>query len=671
MGNKSNDINEKYIEGNIRSMPIDHLLKVVAQLKCTCEIINGNCSGTGFFCNIPFPDDRNLFPVLITCRHVFNPENNSTMFTKTIDFSVGEKDDKKEYNLPLDNSRISYTHEDYDITIIEIKKCDGLDMKNFLSVDHIIDDPKIKQHNKNLNVYILDHKEKRELSFSPGVIKDINKIKLYYNCDTAPGSSGGPIINIKSFGVIGIHKGYSPTKKLNKGILIKEPIIDFYKTNINEIKRRNQNNLNNNLINSNIMQYRYAENNNNGIKIDEQKKNNYSGNKEIKEAYIQNINDNIYDYSENKKIKKNSIPNFYENAKFQEIKKNFMQNIDEDKRFTEIKEDKKINENELEGFIELKDDNIQIAKKQGSDSFTKVTSFLGAFYPELMEINENNIQENYMPSRMARSTVLAAPREDKSSYPLIHEHSFSCNDAVNKECMICGQKINGIPCHECNCKIVLCLDCGFKILHGKKNNYLHNHTLKLTYKNNYWSCNICNFEYWPLKKVSFYCQQCNYNVCDICFFKEKKDNATPLKLNDNLKNKNEQTKSLITEDYVEKKNEEVKSSDLYNSSIHNHSLHYNKELCTQCRLCNKFIINKPGYECYHCEIILCLYCGDKVYKRKNNNYFHKHNLMLKNNLRVNRKWNCKICNGKFSNISFHCEKCKYDVCYKCYLNNSK
>ena len=647
MGNHSNVINEHYIEGNVGSVTLEKLKKI-AESKCTCKIINGNGLGTGFFCNIPFPDDRNLFSVLITCHHVFDPENNSKMFTKTIQFFVGEKDDKK--NLPLDNSRISYTDEDYDITIIEIKNGDGLDMNDFLYVDHIIDDPKIKEHYKKLNVYILSHKEGKELSFSPGIIKNIKEKKLYYNCDTAPGSSGGPIINMNSLRVIGIHKAYDSAKRLNKGILIKEPIIHFYKKNIDEITKRNQNNLNYSLIKSNIIQYRYAENDNNYFKIDEQK-NNYPGNKEIKKLYEQNINDNLNNYSENKK---NSILNKNENEKFQEIKINFMDNIDENKRFTEIKEDKKQNENELKGFIELKDDNVP---------------FWGGFSPELIGTNENYIQENYMPSGMARTPVIAAPREDKFSFPLIHEHPFSFNEAVNKECMICTQKIDDVPCYECICNIVLCLDCGDKVFHGKKNYYLHNHTLKITYKNNYWKCNICNFEYWPLKKISFYCQQCNYNVCDICFFKEKKNNSTSMILNNNLKNKNEQTKLLITKDYVENKNEEVKSSDLYNSSIHNHSLQYNKELCTQCRLCNKFIINKPGYECYHCEIILCLNCADKVYKRKNNNYFHNHNLMLKNNLRVNRKWNCKICNDNYSNISFHCEKCKFDVCHKCYLNN--
>lgn len=102
----------------------------------------------------------------------------------------------------------------------------------------------------------------------------------------------------------------------------------------------------------------------------------------------------------------------------------------------------------------------------------------------------------------------------------IHEHSFTCNDCENKICNNCLQEINGVPGRECNCNIILCLDCGHKILYGDKNNIYHEHNLILTYKNNNWRCNVCEFEYGSFKKVSFYCQQCNFNMCDICYLKK-------------------------------------------------------------------------------------------------------------------------------------------------------
>lgn len=191
----------------------------------------------------------------------------------------------------------------------------------------------------------------------------------------------------------------------------------------------------------------------------------------------------------------------------------------------------------------------------------------------------------------------------------INEHSFT--DFVNKECYICSKKINGEEYHEYNDNIILCLDCLVKIsnLDQEKINIFHDHTLNLTYKNNNWICNECQKEY--ENKVSFYCQQCDLNVCVRCiyFCQEEKEQVTPLKVNDNFNYKNEQMK-LITEDM-----------NLNNDLISYHSLNYNEELFNQCQLCLSFIQGFPGYECKDCNIFFCLDCVYKC-KKEGDNFYH-------------------------------------------------
>ena len=45
-------------------------------------------------------------------------------------------------------------------------------------------------------------------------------------------SVGSPIINLKNNKIFGINKSYDKTNNLNFGILLKFPMLDFYKQNI-------------------------------------------------------------------------------------------------------------------------------------------------------------------------------------------------------------------------------------------------------------------------------------------------------------------------------------------------------------------------------------------------------------------------------------------------------
>ena len=458
--------NQAYIAGNHNSMPMEKLQEIFGQLKCACKIIDGNIIGTGFFCKIPYPDNDYLLPVLITCNHVFKP------ISKTkINFIT----DKKYYNLSLDNCRLIYSSKKFDITMIEIKNDDGLNMDNFLEVDENIYNTNITSYCKDLSVYILHHEYGEELKFSPGVISSTQNINLYYTCQTNPGSSGGPIINSNNLKVIGIHKAYHELRQKNAGKLIKEPIKIFYKL------RKN------------------------GILL------------------------NKYNYN-------NSIPNE-------------MQYGDEEDDDVEDREYEKNNE-------------------EGDSSEDK--------------------------------------KYDK------HQHSFSYYDYAIKKCSVCSQPITLGPCYECKCKIVLCLDCGSKILYDDNKNIFHDHTLKLIYTDMV-LCDICFTLY--INACTFHCKPCDFDVCISCFFK-KKEKLNSMKRNDCLKNNDEQKKQFITKDNSQIKSEQLISMDLYDDSIHNHPLYFKQNLCTQCYYCGEYIMNTPGYECFFCDIILCLDCADKIYRTK-------------------------------------------------------
>ena len=105
--------------------------KIIQQMeKSICQIKNENCYGTGFFCKIPFPDKDNFLPVLITAYHILHEEA-LNQIDKKIHITF---ENEQVFELDL-NKRIKYTNKKYDITIIEIKENDNIDMNSFLEID--------------------------------------------------------------------------------------------------------------------------------------------------------------------------------------------------------------------------------------------------------------------------------------------------------------------------------------------------------------------------------------------------------------------------------------------------------------------------------------------------------------------------------------------------------
>ena len=266
-------IKEQLIEGQHTPIKLKGIKKIVEQMeKCICKIYVNQKKGTGFFCKI-----SNRLYTLITNNHILNEEDIEE--NKTIDISINDRPKI----IKIDKTRKKYTDETLDITFIEIKPNED-DIHNYLEIDE--EDINEKKNNieleyKNKSIYIL-HYPKGELSISCGVIKEIKNRKIIEHlCSTEEGSSGSPLLSLKTYKVIGIHFGGDLNEKINYGIFIKYAIDIF----INNINKNNNNNINNNKNNNiyrneinikyktkekrieNIFGEKFVENNKNNIEL--------------------------------------------------------------------------------------------------------------------------------------------------------------------------------------------------------------------------------------------------------------------------------------------------------------------------------------------------------------------------------------------------------------------
>ena len=226
-GNNSTNINkivplekEAAYPNMAKYLKIENLKIIENQtINSICKVINNNnISGTGFLALIPYPDRLNPLPVLFTCNHVINGNENEIKLIFN---------DKIEKILKLNNTRKIYTNEDKDITIIEIKKEDNYNIKDFLEIDYDIFED---LNDKYKSIYIIHYPFGREPSLSIGTIEKIENDIIKCKCTTEKGSSGAPILNLNNFKIIGIHQGTEKMLSLNIGILLKNIINDFNKT---------------------------------------------------------------------------------------------------------------------------------------------------------------------------------------------------------------------------------------------------------------------------------------------------------------------------------------------------------------------------------------------------------------------------------------------------------
>ena len=236
-----------------------------------------------------------------------------------------------------------------------------------------------------------------------------------------------------------------------------------------------------------------------------------------------------------------------------------------------------------------------------------------------------------------------------------HEHPLNFENKINNNCVLCLQFIGDKGGYKCNeCPIFLCINCSDKIFYGYKNKTIHQHDLILKDKNN-WICNVCKK---PKKeKASFYCPQCNFNVCDDCFI-DQNAQGYQQQPNEYYNPQDQQyQQGAYSQDQGYYQGPEPEST-------HEHPLHYEEKLNTKCKLCPKNIEGKDGYKCKDCSLVLCFDCSDKIFYGNKKKSIHEHDLHLKER----NNWKCNICKkSNKSNASFYCSKCDYDACDDCFI----
>ena len=163
-----NYIPEKDLENIPDYIETDTLKIIIKQSEnslCKIQCSDGG-NGTGFFCIIPFPDKFHPLPVLMTNNHVI--KENDIQKDKNIQFTL--KNDKLLFNIRIDELRKVYTNEIYDITIIEIKGNDNLEMNSFLEIDDQIFKDNVNDIYRGKSIYLLSHPKGGISSFSVGII---------------------------------------------------------------------------------------------------------------------------------------------------------------------------------------------------------------------------------------------------------------------------------------------------------------------------------------------------------------------------------------------------------------------------------------------------------------------------------------------------------------------
>ena len=218
-------IPEKDLPNYSKSISLEEMITGIKQMQNSIlKIKNADGGiGTGFYCLIE-PNNWNSFPlrVVMTNNHVL--DENSIKIGDKIIYSLNNNKINKQ--IIIDESRITYTSKKYDITIIEIKEKDGINKDSFLEIDNQIFNNNPNEYFRDKPVYLLHYPKGYEIKRADGTIKYIDeKDNIQYYINSESGSSGGSIINLKNFKVIGIHKGAAKEgKNWNIGTLLKGPI---------------------------------------------------------------------------------------------------------------------------------------------------------------------------------------------------------------------------------------------------------------------------------------------------------------------------------------------------------------------------------------------------------------------------------------------------------------
>ena len=252
-------------------------------LKCFCKIYKNNkIIGSGFFIKIP---NLNLL-VMITKFSILSEKDleKNGIITILINNELNFK------YINIDDSRMIFTYETFDITIIEIKASDYI--LHYIEIDDRIKEEKLEEIYYNKPIYtIVNCKNKKNIKIEPfGTIINITGQDINYINDKKKNNlNDSQIILSDNLKIIGICSQNKKEKKCDKIIFIKYFINEFdikikKRQKLNEINIYYKININDKKLK--LFGRKFIENNkDNGIMIIEGKE------KEISE-YI-DIDDNL------------------------------------------------------------------------------------------------------------------------------------------------------------------------------------------------------------------------------------------------------------------------------------------------------------------------------------------------------------------------------------------
>jgi len=199
----------------------EQLFLIADQMKkCLCRIMLKDSGGTGFFCKFLLPNKNIYVHALITANYIINEK----MLQEGIPINITFDNNRENRIINIKNDRKVYINKESDITIIEIKERDGI--TNFLELDENICNPDILRKTSIYFLYYLGEENTSRVSF--GMIYNIEKNKILYDCSSGMGSGGGPLLSSISHKVIGIHIGKFEPKNLNIGSLLSQTVSVFF-----------------------------------------------------------------------------------------------------------------------------------------------------------------------------------------------------------------------------------------------------------------------------------------------------------------------------------------------------------------------------------------------------------------------------------------------------------
>ena len=231
---------EKKLNNSPEPVTISGTKTILNQLmNCICKLNINGVNGTGFFCKIPFQNNETKI-FLMTNYHVL--DKNYYEANNKINLLINDEKEIKTIDLRI--KRNTYFNQDNDITLIEINENDNI--KNYLELDE-----NLFRHNNNIlyehkSLYVLQYPQGGNASVSYGLLTSLDKYEIKHICSTENGSSGSPILNLKSNKVIGIHKEGSINFEFNKGTYLKYILIDFIQKYTNKINENQYSIINNN-----------------------------------------------------------------------------------------------------------------------------------------------------------------------------------------------------------------------------------------------------------------------------------------------------------------------------------------------------------------------------------------------------------------------------------------